>query len=64
MEDTYVWRDPWIPRNRNFLAEPLHDNLVDTDMKAKSPMLNNPRRWNINLLESLFTTNTKILFWA
>lgn len=53
-EETDIWSDPWITGNPEFtaqLAANIHNSNIQT---VNQHILTNPKRWNIDLLNTLF----------
>lgn len=57
---TKVWTEPWIPGNieSNFLLVPLENSIQDMELRVSDLMILDSRRWNIDMLHSLFDQNT------
>lgn len=57
---TKVWTEPWIRGNieNNFLPIPLENSIQDMGLQVSDIMMLDSRRWNIDLLHSLFDQNT------
>lgn len=46
--NTFVWKEAWIPGNKDadYKPKPLHSNYTRHDLKVSDLMLLSPRRWN------------------
>lgn len=53
-----VWLDRWIPGNPTYNPNPLHGSQIEPGMKVRDLMMIHPKRWNIQLIESLLDTAT------
>lgn len=53
--------DPWVPSMNSLKPQPNSNNLpIDTDMKVSELALEEPRRWNSLLLQTLFKPESVI----
>lgn len=56
---TFVWKDPWIPSMSPPLPIPSSSEILkDSTLRVSELMLEEPRRWNIMLLQALFSEET------
>lgn len=56
---TRVWNDPWIPTQIPFIPIPQSDTIPkDPSLVVSALTLEEPRRWNILLLQDLFHQDT------
>lgn len=54
---TYIQKDKWIPRNLNKKPVALEFRIVNEESKVSDLISQNPKRWSIDRLNSLFDSD-------